>query len=162
MNIATSRFGTIDCPEQALLAVPAGILGFPASTRYVVLDHDRDVPFKWLQSVDEPALAFVIADPVLFAPEYRVVLLEQDTRDLGVRSSDDLLIFVIVTIPLDDPIRFTANLRGPVVVNRHARIGKQVILQEDYPTRAPLAITRSVGPVEPARKATLASVQQPL
>jgi flagellar assembly factor FliW len=36
-----------------------------------MLDHDTDAPFKWLQCVEEPQLAFVILDPAFFKPDYQ-------------------------------------------------------------------------------------------
>ena len=38
------------------------------------------------------------------------------------------------------PTCMTANLRGPVVVNAGARTAKQLILREEYPTRAPVLL----------------------
>jgi flagellar assembly factor FliW len=55
---------------------------------------------------------------------------------LGRVDERELVMFVMLTIPSDDPSRMTANLRGPVVVNAGTRIGKQLILREEFPTRA--------------------------
>ena len=44
--IHSTRFGDMECPEDRMLKIPSGIIGFPASTRYLILDHDRDVPFQ--------------------------------------------------------------------------------------------------------------------
>ena len=136
MMIHTTRFGDIECPEDKVLTMPSGIIGFPVSTRYLILDHDRDVPFKWLQSVDQPELAFVIVDPVWFKPDYRVTIALDEIDELGRIDKADLVMFVLLTIPSDDPSRMTANLRGPVVVDARSRVAKQLILHDDYPTRA--------------------------
>jgi len=138
MKICTTRFGDMDCPEDRVLKIPSGIIGFPASTRYIILDHDRDVPFKWLQSLDQPELAFVIIDPACFKPDYRVTIAWDEIGELGQVDETALLMFVILTIPLDTPEHMTANLRGPVVVNAQTRVAKQLILRDDYPTRAPV------------------------
>jgi flagellar assembly factor FliW len=138
MKASTSRFGTIEFREDVLLTFPSGIIGFPDSTRYVILDHDRDVPFKWLQSVDEPEVAFVVMDPVLFKPDYRVEIPAEDIPELTARDESDLAMFVILTIPSSDPKSLTANLRAPVIVNRNTRAAKQVILTDELPTRYPL------------------------
>jgi flagellar assembly factor FliW len=138
MMIHSTRFGDIDCPEEKIVKIPSGIIGFPLSTRYLVLDHDRDVPFKWLQSLDQEELAFVIVDPVWFKPDYRVTIALDEIVELGQVDERDLLLFVILTIPADDPSRMTANLRGPVIVNGGTRMAKQVILRDEFPTRAPV------------------------
>ena len=138
MKLTTRRFGTLEIPADSVLTVPCGIIGFPRSTRYVILDHDRDAPFKWLQSVDEPDLAFVIMDPVLVKPGYQVEVAEEDIPELGALDAADLVMFVILTIPSGDPSRITANLRGPVIVNYRTRHAKQVVLEQELPTRHPL------------------------
>lgn len=138
MIIHSTRFGDIECPEEKILKIPSGIIGFPSSTRYLVLDHDRDVPFKWLQSLDQEELAFVIVDPVWFKPDYRVTIALDEIMELGRADERELVLFVILTIPSDDPSRMTANLRGPVIVNAGTRTGKQVILRDEFPTRAPV------------------------
>lgn len=138
MIIHTTRFGDIDCPEDKILNIPSGIIGFPASTHYLILDHDRDVPFKWMQSLDQAEVAFVIIDPVWFKPDYRVTIAVDEIRELGRVDEVDLVMFVLLTIPSDDPGSMTANLRGPVVVNAGTRIAKQLILRDEYPTRAPV------------------------
>lgn len=138
MIIHTTRFGDLDYPEDKILKIPSGIIGFPASTRYLILDHDRDVPFKWMQSLDQAELAFVIMDPVWFKPDYRVTIAVDEISELGRVNEGDLVMFVILTIPSDDPSCMTANLRGPVVVNAGTRTAKQLILREEYPTRAPV------------------------
>jgi flagellar assembly factor FliW len=138
MKIVTSRFGEIEFKDEVMLTFTSGILGFPNATRYVVLDHDRDVPFKWLQSVDDGGLAFVIMDPGFFKPDYRVTVEPDELAELGVAKEDEVIVFVILTIPSSDPRRITANLQGPVVVNRRTRLAKQLILREELTTRYPV------------------------
>ena len=131
----TSRFGDIEVGEDRILEFPTGIIGFPHMKRYVLLDHDRNMPFQWLQSLDHESLAFIVMDPNLFKPDYRVVLGPPDMAELGANSSEELLLLVILTVPTSDPSRITANLRGPIVVNRDTRKGKQMVLREELPTR---------------------------
>lgn len=139
MKCLSSRFGVLEIDEQRVLTFPSGVLGFPESQRYVILDHDTEVPFKWLQSLDEPALAFVIMDPDLFLGEaYRVNVSEDALAEIQGKSGEALSIAVILTIPSDDPGRITANLRGPLLMNPRTRLCKQLVLSDDYPTRHPL------------------------
>lgn len=138
MKITTSRFGELECRDEVLIRFPSGIIGFPQSTRYIILDHDREAPFKWLQSVDEGGLAFVIMDPRVFKPDYRVTLEPAVLADLGSPADEDLILFVLLTVPPGDPDRITANLRAPVVVHEPTRHAKQIILHDDLPTRYPL------------------------
>jgi flagellar assembly factor FliW len=138
MKITTSRFGELECREEVLVRFPSGIIGFPRSTRYIILDHDREAPFKWLQSVDEGDLAFVIMDPRLFKPDYQATMEPAALADLGSPANEDLILFVLLTVPSGDPDRITANLKAPVVVHEPTRKAKQIILHDELPTRYPL------------------------
>jgi flagellar assembly factor FliW len=138
MKCVTTRFGTFDIKDEAGLTFPSGLLGFPDRRRYVILDHDTDAPFKWLQSLDDPALAFVIIDPTLFHPAYRVEISPEALAEIQGGKEDELTTAVILTIPSDDPSRITANLRGPLLMNPRTRLCKQLVLPEEFPTRYPL------------------------
>lgn len=138
ITVHTSRFGAITVADDVLVTLSAGVIGFPEATRFVVLDHDRPAPFKWLQSVDEPDLAFAILDPVDLSCDYSITLSDEDTKELCVHQDDQFAIFVILTVRSADADGTTANLRGPVIVNMRTRTGKQVVLAEDLPTRFPV------------------------
>lgn len=117
--------------------IPAGLLGFPEATRYVILHHDQEqgIPFRWLQSVEHPALAFVIVDPWVLKPDYTLELSDEVCESLQLSEEEGPLIFAIVTVPLE-PVMMTANLQGPLVVNPAARLGQQVVLANSlYTTR---------------------------
>lgn len=138
MKCTSSRFGPLEIPDETVLQFATGLLGFPDHRRYVILDHDTDAPFKWLQSVDEPALAFVIIDPALFHPRYHIGCAQETLAELGGGEPHSLTVAVILTIPSDDPSRVTANLRGPLLMHPGTRLCKQVVLSDEFPTRYPL------------------------
>lgn len=138
MKCTATRFGSFEVRAESVLAFPSGLLGFTEHRRYVILDHDTDAPFKWLQSVEEPALAFVIMDPALFHPGYHVDVPADALAEIGAKEREDLALVVILTIPSDDPVRITANLRGPLVISHRTKLGKQLVLSEEFPTRHPL------------------------
>lgn len=138
MKCTSTRFGSFEVHDKSILMFPAGLLGFSEQQRYVILDHDTEAPFKWLQSVEEPALAFVIMDPALFHPGYQIDISADALVEIGAKEREDLVLVVILTIPSDDPGRITANLRGPLVISHKTKLGKQLVLSEDFPTRHPL------------------------
>jgi flagellar assembly factor FliW len=138
MNVASTRFGTLNVPAEALLTFPSGLLGFPEWTRYVILDHDTDAPFKWLHCAEEASLAFVVIDPVLFNANYQITISPEARCEVEGNEADELSLAVILTIPADDPSAVTANLRGPLLMNARTRLCKQLVLSEDYPTRYPV------------------------
>ena len=154
MKYTSSRFGTLNVADESVLTFPSGMLGFPESRRYVLLDHDTAAPFKWLQSLDESALAFVIMDPDLFLTnDYRIEVSNDAMTEVQASASDDLSTAVVLTIPSDDPGRVTANLRGPLLMNLRTKLCKQLVLSEEFPTRHPLFPSPMLNTNEPARPA---------
>ncbi|GMV50153.1 flagellar assembly protein FliW [Nitrospirales bacterium NOB] len=138
MKCQSSRFGAFEVKDDVLLVFPSGILGFPEWTRYVLLDHDTDAPFKWLQCVEAPELAFVVLDPAFFKPDYEIHIPTEALIEIQRQGEDELSVVTILTIPSHDPQSVTANLRGPLVMNHRTRLCKQLVLSEDLPTRYPL------------------------
>jgi len=138
MKCHSTRFGSFEVKDDSLLTFPSGLLGFPDQQRYVILDHDRPAPFKWLQSVDEPSLAFVIMDSADVVADYPVEMTPEALKEIQATERDELSLAVILTIPSEDPASVTANLRGPLLFNARTKLGKQLVLAETMPTRHPL------------------------
>lgn len=135
LKVTTTRFGEIEVNVSDVIELPAGLIGFPELKRYVLLDHDKESPFKWLQSLDDGAIAFVLINPLLFKPDYTVEVTEAEVSDLTIQSEEDAVISVIVTMP-SNPQNMTANLKAPLVFNLKNRKGKQIILNsQEYTTR---------------------------
>lgn len=136
IKVKTTRFGEIEVRDEDLLELPAGLIGFPELKRYVLLDHDsKGSPFKWLQSLDDGSIAFVLINPLLFKADYVVEVTEAEVSDLDLKSEDDAVISVIVTIP-SNPQNMTSNLKAPLVFNLKNRRGKQLVLSNAaYQTR---------------------------
>ncbi|MBI2890433.1 MAG: flagellar assembly protein FliW [Nitrospirae bacterium] len=130
MIIKTSRFGTLEVEDAKVVTFPLGLYGFPGEKRYVLLDHDRETPFRWLQSVENPDLAFVVIDPLTFRPDYHVSVQREDISEVQPENEKDLAVLALVTIPRGNPSTMTANLQGPLVINVEKMLGKQVVLLE--------------------------------
>ncbi len=132
LRLKTKPFGEIEVDERQMVDFPEGIPGFDHIKKYAVLDSREKSPFKWLQAVDEPDLAFVIIRPADFMGEYELVVSQGDVEAVGAVDAGELLVFAIVTIP-SDYRDMTANLQGPVIINPRKRVGKQAIsLSEKY------------------------------
>jgi len=135
IQVKTTRFGDIEVRESDVIELPSGLIGFPELTKYVLLDHDKESPFKWLQSLQDGGIAFVLINPLLFNPDYTVEVSEAEVGDLKLTSEEDAVISVIVTMP-SNPQNMTANLKAPLVFNLKNRRGKQLILNNPaYTTR---------------------------
>ena len=135
--VPTDRFGELTVDPGDVVEFPDGLMGFAMVTRAIAVPVNDDGLFWWLQAVDDPALAFLAVVPWAFFADYEPVLPADVQERLGLDEVDDALVYCLVTIH-DDPRRFTANLLGPVVVNRRRRLGRQVVLDADLPTRAEL------------------------
>jgi flagellar assembly factor FliW len=106
--------------------MPNGMLGFEQIKDYVLTTNPEEHPFAWLQVQDNVALAFVVMDPFIALPEYQPDIPQSDVEFLKLKQADDALLLGIVTIHNDQ--RATVNLKGPIVVNRHTHVAKQVII----------------------------------
>jgi flagellar assembly factor FliW len=128
--IETTRFGTIQVEEDRIFKFIQPLLGFEKLHDYVLIDHAPDSPFQWLQSVDEPHVAFIVTNPVNFGIEYEFTVPEEDTNKLQLSDAQDALVLTIVYIPQGAPQLMTANLAGPIIVNIKNRLGIQLVLSE--------------------------------
>lgn len=127
MEVQTARFGTVEIAEDRVITFPKGLLGFQSRTRFCLLQPRDDACFFWLQSLDDPALAFVVTDPNLFVPEYTVPIRADQMEELGISKLEDAQVFVIVN-KVGSTI--TGNLQGPLVVNTMKRVAEQFVLAE--------------------------------
>lgn len=127
MKVATKASGLIEVDERQKITFPDGLFGFEGFKEYVLLDADRQ-PFYWLQSLDVERVAFILVNPFLFRPDYEVNISNEEMAEIGIHSPEKALIFSIVTIPPDGPM--TANLQGPLVINRDTRTGRQAVLAD--------------------------------
>ena len=147
MDVRTTRFGVIQIAEDRVITFPKGLLGFPQARRYCLLEPGDDACFFWLQSLEDPGLAFVVTDPALFVQDFSVPIRPEQMGELKLARLEDAQVFVIVN---KVETQLTGNLQGPLVINTLTREGEQMVLAEKrWTTRHPLM---KVG--EPARAAT--------
>jgi flagellar assembly factor FliW len=136
MDIQTSRFGNLTIEDERIMTFERGLLGFPSQTRFALIQTGQESYFFWLQSVDEPNLAFVVADPSIFFKDYDVPLREETLTDLKITDISFAQVFVICNRVGE---WLTGNLLGPIVVNASNRLAQQVVLTEKkWTTRQPL------------------------
>lgn len=140
--VTSSRFGRFEVDDDRVLHVPGGLLGIPSSTGYVLVETDEDdSPYFWLQSVDEPDVAFLATTPWSFFPDYELVIADDELEALALRQPEDAEVFLLLTVHRDGEqvSDITANLLGPVVVNTTTRGARQLVLERnDYTTRMSL------------------------
>ena len=136
MEIESTRFGRLTVDDERIITVPKGLLGFPNHTRFALIQTGAENYFFWLQSLDEPNLAFVVTDPSIFFKDYEVPIREETQTELQLADINPAQVFVICN-KVDEWL--TGNLLGPIVVNAANRTGQQVVLTDKkWTTRQPL------------------------
>ena len=123
MEIETTRFGRLSVDDDRVITFPRGLLGFPDHARFALIQTGEENYFFWLQAVDEPSLAFVVADPSIFFKDYDVPVREETQQDLQLSDPAYAQLFVICNKVGD---WLTGNLLGPIVVNAANRLGISV------------------------------------
>ncbi len=138
MDVRTTRFGVIDIAEDRVITFDKGLLGFPDRKRFCLLEPGEDACFFWLQSIEDPDLAFVITDPTLFIEDYQVPIRPEQLESLGIAKIEDSQVFVIVN-KVDQNL--TGNLQGPLIINTLSRVGEQFVLADKRWTTRQTLIT---------------------
>ena len=124
--------------KEDIISFPHGIPGFEDKKQFVLVQIPDFVPFEWLVCVDGSRLRFAVINPLLFRSDYAPNIGKQELEELSIRKPEDILLYTIVTIS-SNPLQSTANLIGPVIINKTKRTGKQVIIDDErYNTQEPI------------------------
>jgi flagellar assembly factor FliW len=137
MKTITTRFGEVEYDPDNLLHFPAGLIGLPNLRHFIVMPNRKAGPLFWIQSVDEPEMAFVLTDPTNFFLDYQVVPETSERQVLRIDEGDDCFVLSVVTVPPDQQI--TLNLAAPVLFSPKSNRAVQVILEDGrYSPKTPL------------------------
>jgi flagellar assembly factor FliW len=128
VKVSTKAFGIVEVNEKQKITFPRGLLGFESYTDFILMDAEQQ-PFYWLQSIDAEQVAFVLLNPFLFRPDYEMDINNEELLPIEITDPAKAVIFSIVTIPKDNS-PMTANLQGPLVINRDSHLGIQAVLTD--------------------------------
>lgn len=128
MKFNTVRFGEIDIDENRIFEFVLPIIGFDTLKKFVILEPGKETLFKWLQSVDDPTLAFPIISVSTLNIDYSIDLPDNVVDMLEVTSVESLLVMNITSIPQDDPKGTTINLLAPLIFNVDTQKAGQIVL----------------------------------
>jgi flagellar assembly factor FliW len=138
MDIETKNFGLVSYNEEDVLYFEEGIPGFEGLKSFILLSVEEFTPFKWLQSLDDTNIAFVIIDPKVVVKDYKVEINEETLRLLDIKDINHVLVYAIVVIP-DEIEKMTANLKAPIIINAENNKGMQILLDnDDYMIKHPI------------------------
>ncbi len=151
MNIHTERFGQVKVPDDKIIKIDGGVIGFEDKTRFILLDFLEKSPLKWLQSTEDGALAFVVCDPWHFFKDYDPDISAEDKKEINLGSQDDLVLLTIATVPADIS-QTSLNLLSPIIINMDKMAAKQIILYDSaYTTKHKVFRTIKVNNKELAK-----------
>lgn len=140
MIVTTKNFGEITIDDEKIIKFPAGIIGFPGLTDFALIhDEEKGVGgIHWLQSMQEPAFAMPVMDPLTVAEDYNPQVDDEILKPIGKLDPEETLVLVSVTIPTDLK-EMSVNLKGPFVINALEKKAVQVIIEGDeYPVKFPI------------------------
>lgn len=127
MIVQTTRFGMVEVDGDRIIRFPSGLLGFSSFTSFVLLQPDEHGVFFWLQSTENPDLAFVVTDPTIWIQDFQASIRREQMDELGLEALEDAQVLVIVN---KRDRSLTANTQGPLVINTVTRVGVQLVLAE--------------------------------
>ncbi len=140
MTIITKVFGEVTIDDEKIIHFPAGIIGFPDLTEFALI-HDEEKgsgSIHWLQSMQEPAFALPVMDPLLVVPDYNPEVDDELLKKIGELVPEELLVLVTVTVP-SDLTKMTVNLKGPIIINAAEKKACQIIVEgEGYAVKYPI------------------------
>lgn len=139
MQIKSTRFGEFEVPEELVVQFPEGLPGFEDQKKFAFLPYTVDEdnsPFAYMQSVEDPDLTLLLADPFLFFKHYSLDLNDEDAAQLGLSDSEETAgVYGVVAVP-EKIDQMTVNLLAPIVVNWKEQKGMQIILNRSpYSTK---------------------------
>lgn len=139
MNILTEKFGEILIDENLIFDFVEPIIGYDELKRYVLVEHSENSAFKWLQSIEDPSLAFPVTSPAFFDIDYQFEIPTEKAEKINLTSVESLISLNIVTIPSSNPRKATINLLAPIIINAANKQGMQLILSNsNYPVKCSL------------------------
>ncbi|MDD2465909.1 MAG: flagellar assembly protein FliW [Desulfobulbus sp.] len=137
MKTINTRFGEVEYDPSHIIHFPEGLVGLDQLKNFLVMPNQKQGPLFWIQSVDDPAFAFVVTDPTNFFLDYAVAPDKEERRKLEIDDNGMCFVLAIVTVSASKEI--TLNLSGPILYAPETRKGLQVVLEDPrYDIRTPL------------------------
>ena len=125
-KVIHSRLGEREVDLNKVILFPRGLIGYEDMREFTLLQIREGAPLLVLQSMENPGLGLLVADPFVFLPDYNLRIGDAEHRTLKAESAADLAVLVTASIPPGKPEETALNLLGPILINHHARLGMQV------------------------------------
>lgn len=133
MVVNTQLYGEFEYTEADIIVFDEGIPGFIDLKKYVlILNPEEELPFHWLQSIENEKVSFIVTSPFFFVETYDFEIPDSVVTKMEIENPEELAIYSIAVIS-DNVEESTLNLKAPIIINSTNRKAKQVILNEEYP-----------------------------
>lgn len=107
-----------------------GIPGFEFLSQFLIVPLKEYPPFRILQSLEAPEIAMLVLPSQFMELGDELDVKTEDLEKIRAKSKNDFETHVILKVSGEEG-QFTANTKAPVIINPHAKLGAQVIL--DHP-----------------------------
>lgn len=139
MKLITDYRGEVEYSDNDIIHFEEPVHGFHKSSEYLLIANaEPELPFYWLQAVDDKDCVLVLTNPFLFIDNYDFEIDDWSLEQLEINDIGDLVVYNAVIIP-EKINEMTVNLRAPFIINVKNRKAKQLILDEKYPLKQRIA-----------------------
>ncbi|GAB78998.1 flagellar assembly factor FliW [Austwickia chelonae] len=123
---------------SATVHMPAGMVGFPESTEFSLVEIESGV-YEMLSSQDDE-LGFVVITPEPYFPDYDPIIDKATAERLEITDPSDAVVLLVVNIGSEEEAP-VANLLAPIIVNKATHTATQVVLgDQEWPLRATIPL----------------------
>jgi flagellar assembly factor FliW len=137
MKTINTRFGEVEYDPKEILHFPKGLVGFEELRDFIVMPNKKEGPLFWIQSTDDPDIAFILTDPTNFFLDYTIQPGAEEKEELKIKDDADCFVLSVVTVTPAKEI--TLNLAAPILFSSKNNLALQVILEDSpYQTKTPL------------------------
>jgi flagellar assembly factor FliW len=126
MQLNTLQLGSVEVLERDFIRFDHGLPGFPELRNFVLCGGAECEPFKYLLSVEQPKISFLLVPPKLIDSQYQVQLSEEARTTLRFEDPHSLVVYATVTLS-SRPEETTANLLAPILIDATSMCGYQMI-----------------------------------
>ena len=129
----STRFGVYEVDADKLLRMERGLLGFPQSASYALLDlpGEQGQAFRLLQNVDDASIGFVVLPLGGDLAKDAEADLQAICEQRHMRREDAVFLLIATLRPkAEGGLDITVNRRAPVLIDTQRMTGRQVVLND--------------------------------
>jgi flagellar assembly factor FliW len=135
VEVVTSRFGTIEVPEDRIFSFPRGLIGFEHLKRYARIDSTKGPSVQWLQALDDPETAFLVSEPTTYIPSFELKIGKSDASPALSENLDLKSLETLTILHVDRENRsLHVHVQAPLLLDPATRKGVQVVTDAENAT----------------------------